>query len=70
MDLTLEEFKAFSPLFEADILEAIKPETCVANRNSLGGTSYKQVELQIKTAKEIMQKQQAVVADYDKKINL
>ena len=70
MDLTLEEFKAFSPLFEADILEAIKPETCVANRNSLGGTSYKQVELQIKTAKEIMQKQQAVVADYGKKINL
>ena len=67
MDLTLEEFKAFSPLFEADILEAIKPETCVANRNSLGGTSYKQVELQIKTAKEIMQKQQAVVADYDKR---
>ena len=52
MDLTLEEFKQFSPLFEEDILEEIKPETCVANRNSFGGTSYQQVELQIKTAKE------------------
>ena len=39
MDLTLEEFKQFSPLFDEDILEEIKVETCVANRNSYGGTS-------------------------------
>ncbi|WIW70031.1 argininosuccinate lyase [Anaerosinus gibii] len=70
MDLTLEEFKQFSPLFEEDILEEIKPETCVANRNSFGGTSYQQVELQIKTAKEIMKNQQAIVDEYDKKIKL
>ncbi len=70
MDLTLEEFKQFSPLFDEDILEEIKPETCVANRNSFGGTSYQQVELQIKTAKEIMKNQQAIVDEYDKKIKL
>ena len=70
MDLTLEEFKQFSPLFEEDILEEIKPETCVANRNSFGGTSYSQVELQIKTAKEIMKNQQAIVDEYDKKVKL
>ena len=70
MDLTLEEFKQFSPLFEEDILEEIKPETCVANRNSFGGTSYQQVELQIKTAKEIMKNQQVIVDEYDKKIKL
>ena len=70
MDLTLEEFKQFSPLFEEDILEEIKPETCVANRNSFGGTSYQQVELQIKTAKEIMKNQQVIVDQYDKKIKL
>ncbi len=51
-DLTLEEFQKFSPLFEADIHEAIKPETCVATRNSQGGTSYQQVNEQIAAAKD------------------
>ncbi len=46
-DLTLDEFQKFSPLFDADIHDAIKPETCVAARNSQGGTSYKQVDAQI-----------------------
>lgn len=50
-DLTLDEFKNFSPLFDADIFDAIKPETCVAARNSLGGTSYNQVDAQISAAK-------------------
>lgn len=51
-DLTLDEFKKFSPLFDADIHDAIKPETCVAARNSLGGTSYQQVDAQICTARQ------------------
>ena len=50
-DLTLDEFKNFSPLFDADIYDAIKPETCVAARNSQGGTSPRQVDAQIKLAK-------------------
>ena len=50
-DLSLDEFKTFSPLFDADIFDAIKPETCVAARNSLGGTSYAQVDAQISAAK-------------------
>jgi len=49
-DLTLDDFKKFSPLFAADIYDAIKPETCVAARNSLGGTSPKQVQMQIDAA--------------------
>ncbi|MBR6887643.1 MAG: argininosuccinate lyase [Selenomonadaceae bacterium] len=49
-DLTLAEFKSFSPLFAADIHDAIKPETCVAARNSQGGTSYQQVKVQIAAA--------------------
>ena len=55
-DLTLEEFKKFSPLFEADIYEAIKPETCIATRNSQGGTSYRQVEIQIELARSWLEK--------------
>ena len=64
MDLTLEEFKQFSPLFDEDILEEIKVETCVANRNSYGGTSYSQVEQSLKNATEIMKKQQNVLDRY------
>ncbi|MCR5834378.1 MAG: argininosuccinate lyase [Selenomonadaceae bacterium] len=50
-DLSLDEYKSFSPLFEADIFDAITPETCVAARNSLGGTSPQQVDAQIKAAR-------------------
>ncbi|MBR1646223.1 MAG: argininosuccinate lyase [Selenomonadaceae bacterium] len=53
-DLKLEEFKTFSPLFDADIFDAIKPETCVAARNSPGGTSYQQVDAQISAARDWM----------------
>ena len=53
-DMSLEDFQKLSPLFGADIKEAISPETCVKNRNSLGGTSYKQVELQLSAAKELL----------------
>ena len=57
MDLTLDEFKQFSPLFEQDILAAIRVETCVANRNSLGGTSYRQVEAALKSASTLLKEQ-------------
>ena len=67
MDLTLEEFKQFSPLFDEDILEEITVETCVANRNSYGGTSYSQVEQSLKNATEIMKKQQNVLDRYTEK---
>ena len=67
MDLTLEEFKQFSPLFDEDILEEIKVETCVANRNSYGGTSYSQVEQSLKNATEIMKKQRNVLDRYTEK---
>lgn len=53
-DMTMEEFRALSDLFEADIKEAIRPETCVKNRNSLGGTSYSQVAWQLEKAKMLL----------------
>ncbi|ERL25120.1 argininosuccinate lyase [Mitsuokella sp. oral taxon 131] len=51
-DMRIEEFQKLSPLFDADIKEAIRPETCVRNRNSLGGTSYDQVACQLGLAKK------------------
>lgn len=35
-DMSLEEFKAISPVFEADIYEAISMKTCVEMRNTIG----------------------------------
>ena len=45
--LPLEEFKAYSDLFESDVLQAIKLQTCVENRNSYGGTAPEAVKAQI-----------------------
>lgn len=35
-DMTLEEFQAISPVFEADVYEAISMKTCVQKRNTIG----------------------------------
>ncbi|WP_303994996.1 argininosuccinate lyase [Megamonas hypermegale] len=70
-DLTMDEYKQMSDLFEDDIYEAIKPETCVKNRNSYGGTSYKQVDMQLETADKILQNEQSQLAIFtDKQVKL
>ena len=38
-DMSLEEFKAISPVFEEDIYEAISMKTCVEMRNTIGSNS-------------------------------
>ena len=53
-DLSTAEFKNFSEKFSDDIHDAIKPETCVNSRNSLGGTSTEQVKNQIELAKKFL----------------
>ncbi len=35
-DMTLEEYKSISPVFEADIYDAISLKTCVSKRNTIG----------------------------------
>jgi argininosuccinate lyase len=51
-DLTLEEWKALHPAFEADIYEAIAPHQVVAARNSYGGTGFEQVKRALAEAKQ------------------
>lgn len=46
LDLSMDEFKSMSPLFEEDIQEALSIENCVKNRESYGGTGPKSVERQ------------------------
>ncbi len=48
--LTLEEWRRFSPAFEADLLLRLTPEAAVARRTSYGGTSRENVERQLRAA--------------------
>ncbi|UCZ53168.1 argininosuccinate lyase [Bacillus shivajii] len=52
LDLNLEEYQAFSPLFEEDIFEVLAPEHVMGVRNSYGGTSPEQVKMQLELAKD------------------
>jgi argininosuccinate lyase len=54
-DCTLAEFQSFSPLFDADVYEAIAPETCVNLRTSQGGTAPAEVEKQLAMAAAILE---------------
>lgn len=55
-DLTLQEYKTYSDLFENDLYEEIKPETCVKKRISKGSTGYDSVDEQIAFVKKALEK--------------
>jgi argininosuccinate lyase len=54
-DLTLTEWQALHPAFEADIYAAIAPAQVVAARNSYGGTGFEQVRHALQTAQAKLQ---------------
>lgn len=62
LDLSMEEFKAMSPLFEEDIKEALSIENCVKNRESYGGTGPKSVERQQTHAGDMIAKMKEMSA--------
>ena len=53
-ELTLDEYKTHSELFENDLYTEISLETCVAKRISRGGTGYESVEEQINYITEFL----------------
>ncbi|MBD0384148.1 argininosuccinate lyase [Paenibacillus sedimenti] len=55
LDMTIEEFKTFSPLFESDIYEVLQPEQVVNARNVYGGTASNQVSDAIGRAEQVLQ---------------
>ena len=59
-DMALEDYRTLSPLFDEDIYDAIRPEACVAGRNSYGGTSYEQVRMQLAAAEELIASEKSV----------
>ena len=54
-DLTLEEYKTISELFDNDIFEIISPKNCVNARKTIGAPSEEAVLVQIKELKKIVQ---------------
>ena len=53
-DMKFEEYLGFSNIFKEDVLEAITIENCVNNRNSYGGTSIKNVLMQLELAEKFL----------------
>lgn len=64
LDLSMEEFRSMSPLFEEDIKEALSIENCVKNRESYGGTGPKSVERQQTHAGDMIAKMKEISASW------
>jgi argininosuccinate lyase len=62
-DISIEEYKKFSPLFEPDLLEALKPENCVAARTCYGGPAPSQNKIQLEKGHELVDGQKKVLQD-------
>ena len=64
LDLSMEEFRSMSPLFEEDIKEALSIENCVKTRESYGGTGPKSVERQQTHAGDMIAKMKEMSASW------
>ena len=64
LDLSMEEFRSMSPLFEEDIKEALSIENCVKNREIYGGTGPKSVERQQTHAGDMIAKMKEMSASW------
>lgn len=67
LDLTLDEFKTFSPLFDDSIYGVLQPETVVNARNVYGGTASSQVAEAIARAQEKLKTTEQWVTEYIEK---
>lgn len=54
LDLSLDEYQRFSPLFAEDIYETLQPKQVVSARQSEGGTGFTQVKKQLELAKAVL----------------
>ena len=69
LDLSVEDFKAISPYFDADILDAISIEACVAGRNNYSGTAPECVKRQRNNGKQIIANEEAQIDSWKSIVN-
>ncbi|WP_276353637.1 argininosuccinate lyase [Cohnella caldifontis] len=67
LDLTLDEFKQFSPLFDETIYQVLQPENVVNARSVYGGTATAQVAAAIGRAEADLAATAGWVAEYEAK---
>jgi argininosuccinate lyase len=70
LDLSMDEYKTFSPLFEEDIYTAIDVVQVVNARNVLGGTARGQVEKQISFMQHLKQTTEAWIIETKQRIQV
>ena len=62
--IPLEELQVMSPLFDADIIDALRIETCIEARKSEGGTATDQVRQALANCHAVMEQQQALIEKF------
>ncbi len=62
-EISLEEYKQFSELFESDLLTALNPENCVEARKSYGGPALSENEKQLAAGDKVLAAQRQKLAD-------
>ena len=67
-EISLEEYKQFSDLFESDLLVALKPEHCVEARKSYGGPAFSENEKQFAIGDKVLAVQQAKLEELQSKL--
>ena len=68
LDMTLDEYKQFSELFEPDLMQALDPEHCVNARLSYGGPSYVENDKQMEQGERILQEQEEKLKEMQDRI--
>lgn len=67
-EISLEEYKQFSELFESDLLAALNPENCVEARKSYGGPAFSENEKQLAAGDKVLAAQRQKLADLQAKL--
>lgn len=68
LEISLEEYKQFSDLFESDLLVALKPEHCVEARKPYGGPAFSENEKQFAIGDKVLAVQQAKLEELQSKL--
>ena len=67
-EITLEEYKGFSDLFEEDLLVALEPYNCVAARKSYGGPAFTENDKQFAIGDEVIAAQEKTLQELQAKL--
>ncbi|WP_304205786.1 argininosuccinate lyase, partial [Fusobacterium perfoetens] len=63
-NLSMEEYKTYSELFENDIYEEISIENCVEKRTTIGGPSEKSLKIHIESVDKFIEKEVENLKNY------